>query len=722
MDVSRNLEEGKGKERHKKETEQGNTMHPEFLQIVQLTETMEKQFTDALWKERDRVSGFFEKHVRLSHEALDDLEQEVQQRREENIQIMGMKKDFFDLLIECEELVDFARLNLVGFTKIVKKFSHTTDFKYRRDTMNEIEQSPFVTMVPDVEQLCERIKQSYMHAFSEAKSGGNNGSGSGGNSKNNDAKLEQEITQSVNAARSWKLNTILFQVDEHMAKTTIREKKQHIKWIPVAAALVLFVLFLFAPILSEGPAQRALAVLIAATILWVSECWPLFVTSILVIIMVPICGVLLDADGEPMSAPDAAKAVFSKIFPTSVPLVLAGFSISIAWKKFGIDLMVAHAVLGNKFFRTPQRFVLAVELLCFVMSMFISNVAASVLTLTVIMPVIRDLPDRCTYIKTLLMAIAVSGNCGGMTTQIASPQNAVSVSVGQYSIDFIKFIAVAIPVCPFLLATGHILVTTIYKPDIKVIPSMNSNARTAIMASSSSSGSAAVALEAARVSSTRGNIVSTPLWKRLPYKQGATIFITVLAVVLWVSSNWLEPLGKNIGIISFIPIMLFFGTGLLTKEDFEGLPWPLVMLLMGGNILGYAVESSQLLQLMAGILEALPPHTFVLSLVSCLMMMIAGSFVSHTVAALILLSLSAKVGESVGHPELMIMTSIIMCSGAMPLPMSSFPNLNAISLEDANGVPYLKTLDFIMVGVPQTLIAFVFSNSITYGMSLAVGY
>jgi hypothetical protein len=40
-----------------------------------------------------------------------------------------------------------------------------------------------------------------------------------------------------------------------------------------------------------------------------------------------------------------------------------------------------------------------------------------------------------------------------------------------------------------------------------------------------------------------------------------------------------------------------------------------------------------------------------------------------------------------------------MLSGAMGLPVSGFPNMNAVSLEDPTGLNYVNTADFLKVRV-----------------------
>jgi phosphate transporter len=55
-----------------------------------------------------------------------------------------------------------------------------------------------------------------------------------------------------------------------------------------------------------------------------------------------------------------------------------------------------------------------------------------------------------------------------------------------------------------------------------------------------------------------------------------------------------------------------------------------------------------------------------------------------------------------------------MCSGGMGLPVSSFPNMNAISLEDPHGVPWLQVSDFLSVGLVSSFFAWVLAISIGY--------
>ncbi|KAK9834087.1 hypothetical protein WJX84_011374 [Apatococcus fuscideae] len=201
--------------------------------------------------------------------------------------------------------------------------------------------------------------------------------------------------------------------------------------------------------------------------------------------------------------------------------------------------------------------------------------------------------------------------------------------------------------------------------------------------------------------------------------QGFVIGVTMLTVVLWCAQNALAQYVGSMGVIAILPMVAFFGTGILSKDDFNSFLWHVVMLAMGGLALGEAVKSSGLLQTITHGIENLVQGYSVLVVfaIFCGLVLICTTFISHTVGAMVILPIVQSVGAAmmpVPHARLLVMGSALMCSGAMGLPISGFPNMNAVSLEDATGVNYVGTVDFLVIGVPSSLV--------TYGMVVAIGY
>ncbi len=153
----------------------------------------------------------------------------------------------------------------------------------------------------------------------------------------------------------------------------------------------------------------------------------------------------------------------------------------------------------------------------------------------------------------------------------------------------------------------------------------------------------------------------------------------------------------------------------------------------------------------------------------------ATTFISHTVGAMVILPIVQSVGEAMAgtpHPKLLVMAAALMCSGgegrgrggegrkgaaqqavrlshgprstarshlatrprntathatpcppgAMGLPVSGFPNMNAVSIEDSTGNPIVGTPDFLLVGVPSSLAAYGVIVTLGYALMLLVGF
>jgi phosphate transporter len=68
------------------------------------------------------------------------------------------------------------------------------------------------------------------------------------------------------------------------------------------------------------------------------------------------------------------------------------------------------------------------------------------------------------------------------------------------------------------------------------------------------------------------------------------------------------------------------------------------------------------------------------------------------------------------------MAGALMCSCAMGLPVSGFPNMNAIMMEDEMGVRYLSVMDFIKAGVPSSFLLYFVVISLGYVIMMLLGY
>lgn len=151
------------------------------------------------------------------------------------------------------------------------------------------------------------------------------------------------------------------------------------------------------------------------------------------------------------------------------------------------------------------------------------------------------------------------------------------------------------------------------------------------------------------------------------------------------------------------------------------------MLAMGGLALGEAVKSSGLLLAIAQSIQELVAGLDLWSILAifCGLVLLATTFVSHTVGAMVVLPIVQSVGQQLPgapHDKLLVMGAALMCSGAMGLPVSGFPNMNAVALEDPTGAAYVDTSDFLKVGVPGSVLVYGVIVSVGYALMRAVGF
>jgi phosphate transporter len=108
-------------------------------------------------------------------------------------------------------------------------------------------------------------------------------------------------------------------------------------------------------------------------------------------------------------------------------LLLGGYTISAAFSRCELELYIA-SWLQQKLGKSPKLFILAVMFLGLFLSMWISNHTAPILCASILIPIVEDLPKDSRFTKGLLLGLAYACNFGGMTTPIASLQNALAVS------------------------------------------------------------------------------------------------------------------------------------------------------------------------------------------------------------------------------------------------------------------------------------------------------
>ncbi|KZT27225.1 Sodium/sulfate symporter [Neolentinus lepideus HHB14362 ss-1] len=468
------------------------------------------------------------------------------------------------------------------------------------------------------------------------------------------------------------------------------------RMVSLLVAVGVFVTLLSVQTVDGVAANRCFAILVFATIMWATEAIPLFVTSILVPLLMACLRVIRNPEGEILAVPDATKYIFSVMFSPTIMLLIGGFTIASAISKTNIDRLLITRVLslaGTK----PNTVLLAfMGVSCFA-SMWISNVAAPTLCFTLIRPMLRTLPPRSTFAPCLILAIALAANIGGQSSPISSPQNLIALQYMDPPVDWARWFAVAIPVSTISIVLIWLLLIVSYRP--------------------------------ARSPDGEGDIEIKPVRAakdKFTGKQYWVVFVCLVTIGLWCVEHEIEWLVGDMGIIAIIPIVAFFSTGVLKKDDFEQFLWTVVFLAMGGIALGKGVTSSGLLDSMRDHIRGLVSNLSLYSVVMVLslVVLVVSTFISHTIASVLLVPIAQEVGAQLpgDQSNLLIFITGLVCSTGMGMPVSGFPNQTAATQEDELGQLYLSNIDFLKNGVPASIIATLVVSTVGFLLMKVVGY
>lgn len=633
-----------------------------------------------------------------------------------------LKKNIVNLYIDLSQLKAFIELNKMGFSKITKKADKVLKFNMRAELIQtgEFYTDAYIFQKNTFTQLSNRINQ--LIDFYAKITG-----------TNNYQLAKQDLKSSLHdhivweRSNTWKdmlgllsqdgaINPELDGVDQNSPLIGKLQLEYFRYPLPQAwynqrffpfnnilipklfftwkAAKIAFVI-LFTGILlgvktfNDHVEGRCMALVECVALLWAFEALPLHITAMLVPLLVVLFKVLKDENGDVMGAAAASSKILSSMWTSTIIILLAGFTLGEVLAQYNIARVIASwllAAAGTK----PRNVLLMAMGVVFFLSMWISNVAAPVLTYSLLSPILDPLDADTPMAKALVLGVAIAANIGGMSSPISSPQNIISMEyLKPYGINWGQFFAVALPAGILAMLICWVLLFCTFKINTTKLEKF------------------------------------VPIKTRFTMKQWFICGVTIATIILWCVEAQIESAFGSSGQIAILPIVIFFGTGLLSTKDFNTFPWSIVILAMGGTALGSAVSSSGLLATIAKALQKRIQHDTTMA-VLCIfgaLMLVVGTFVSHTVSAIIIIPLVKEVGDELGDPKaapILVFGCALLASAGMGLASSGFPNVTAISMIDKNNKPYLNMATFISRGVPCSIVVFLCVITLGYGIMSSI--
>lgn len=484
---------------------------------------------------------------------------------------------------------------------------------------------------------------------------------------------------------------------------TVKTKKKLIEFslLPIAGALT-FGIFYILPIMESYPtAHTCLAILFSISFLWGTEGIPSHATSYLVPVMCVWLGIGIDSETKlRMEASQLASILAWKFMDPIIFVFLGSMTISAALGKLSITDRVSSFVF-KRLSKKPMWILLSIMMLNMVVAAFLSNIASTTLLLTFTLPIIRSLDPDDPFIKAILLGIAWSGNTGGMCTPIASTQNILAVKAMKeenITVSFLTWMLLAFPTAIVINLVEWFYLVMVYKP------------------------------QKAQVRIPEQDTDTLEPWG---LKHTYVCGITLLTIVLWTIQETFPDVLGHVGITSLIPVITFFGSGIMDITDFHKIRWSTLALMGGGLALGEAMKLSGLLDLVGVMGPALAKISlWPLLFIFLLFAAILGSLINSTSTASILYPVISTLSKPTGHSTLCVLLSALMISGSQLFHISSFANalMNGVCKhvigcpDQLTQEPFVTGTEFFMKGWLTMIIGPLVIASIGYGLCIALGF
>lgn len=417
-------------------------------------------------------------------------------------------------------------------------------------------------------------------------------------------------------------------------------------------------------------AERALAVFAIAVMYWVTGALPLMVTSLLVIALLGVSGVM---------PPREAYALFGN---EAIFFVLAAFMLAASVNHRGLGRRIALGVFA-KFATTARSLVLCVYLLGALMSLVIPEHAVATMLFPIVLDVVARMelkPGRSRLATALFLAMAWGVNIGGIATLLGGARAPLALGILSETtgttISFMQWSLATAPLVGLLLAVGYVVLRIYFPPDQNTLGASVQNLRE----------------QAASLG-------------RVTLEERVLGIILIATILAWVVGS--RTYGYA-GIAIFAVVALFVFNLLSWHEVEEYVNWGIILMYGGAIALGSALNhtgaAAFLAHLTLGHMDSPALMIAVLSLVAIGL----GEILSHSavVAALV------PVGLGLAHQfglDARALTLVVAVPAGLTFVMPLGTPANAL----AHSSGYLRTRELLLPGAIMILSAWIGLNLVT---------
>lgn len=397
---------------------------------------------------------------------------------------------------------------------------------------------------------------------------------------------------------------------------------------------------------------------------WIGEPIPLGITALLPVILFPLSDIMNTKEITPLYG---NHIIF---------LFLGGFLVAYSMEKWHLHKRIALAII-KKTGTTPHRIVLGFMLSSYLLSMWISNTATTMMLIPPALATISQLETLNDKLSNrfqiiLLLSIAYSSSIGGISTLVGTPPNLIFYNFystylsDSFQITFLNWMIFALPTSFTFFVIVYIYFKYLLRKETTKIPTNSIkdayNELGTITAEQKRIGVVFVLLAISwitRKDIELGNFLTIPGWNSLFNKDIGDSSVAILFALLL----FVMPSSKK-------------GIPLLSLSELKKIPLNILLLFGGGFALAHGVIQSGLGTYLAEQLHFLQgmPTLLLVGLI-CLFLLFLTEVSSNSAAINLALPILLALSLELHLPAWMILIpSTLACSFAFMLPISTPPN------------------------------------------------
>ncbi len=448
----------------------------------------------------------------------------------------------------------------------------------------------------------------------------------------------------------------------------------------------------------DATQAKVLGIVCWMLVWWITETVPMAITSLLPIMLFPLLGVL---------SLEKTCLAYSNRF---VFLFLGGFIIALSMEKWNLHRRLALGIV-NKTGTGANRIIFGFLFASYIMSMWISNTATTLMMLPIASSVVLLLVNKdqllshkgTKYFATsLMLSIAYGSSIGGIATLVGSPPNASMAGIldksFNYQVTFLEWMKFGLPFSFILLISAYFMLVKVIYPNRL--------------------GKFELGHEI-----IKAELSALGKWSQTE-KRIFVIFL--LTAIMWIIQGPVSALLKPHGIeLTDTAIAIVMGSALfiiptgesqkktiLEWRDTEKLPWGVLLMFGGGMSLAEAFSESGLVGTITHSMQAVDQtNVFLFVSLLCFIGLALTALMSNIAMVNIFVPVVAALAVGAGiSPVVFAIPVTIAASCDFMFPMSTPPNAIAYS----SG--FIHSKDMLKAGIVLNILSLVLLMALVYLM------